>query len=221
MTTRTLISRLLVVAAFIFLAPLILAWEGAWAPYGYPPLLKLYHYLLVWQPLIASLIALAAAGFVVDGIVRSAHVTAAATLEAAERTIAAATAKETARRKARDEAEQQEQIDIALDALAKLSALSKCLPAEVEEGEPPFMVTGAAAFPGLSTIRLNGVEMRIRLLGSGIAKEFAEIEGWVAAVVADRETRRDRTEFRKEGAARRVDAEKLRNKIQGKLRFGA
>jgi hypothetical protein len=218
--TRTWINRLLVVAAFLILAPAILAWEGVWHPYDHPALLKFYHYLLVWQPLIAGLLAILAAWIAFEGIVRGARITAQSTIEAAERTVAAATAKETARQKARDERERQEQVDIALDALAKLQALTKCLPAAVEAGEPQFLVTGAAAFPGLSTIRLNGVEMRIRLLGSGIAKQFAELEGWVAAIVADRDTKRDRTEFRNEGAAKRAEAEKLRDKIQSKLRFG-
>lgn len=219
-------------AGFIVLAPLALALEGVWSPHDHPILLTVYHYLSVWQPLIGSVLAILAAWIALEAMVRTSRlgakatlrasrITARATIEAAERTVAAATAKETARMKAREERERQEQIDIALDAINKLQALMNCLPAVVVEGEPPFLVTGAAAFPGLSTIRLNGVEMRIRTLGTPIAKEFAELEGWVASIVTDRETRRDRAEFRNAGVLKREEAEKLKDKIQGKLRFSA
>ena len=232
MGTRTLIKRLIVVAAFLFLAPLMLAWEGVWSPADHPILLLAYRYLSIWQPLIAGVLAVVAAGMAVDAVVRStrmtakatlrsAQITARATIKAGERAVAAAAARETARQKQRDERDRQDQTDIALDALGKLTALIKCLPTETGEGEPQFLVTGPAAFPGLSTIRLNGVEMRIRQLGIGISKEFAELEGWVAAIVADRETRRDRADFRKDGVQKRAEAERLRDKIQGKLRFGA
>ncbi|GGF28089.1 hypothetical protein GCM10011611_37630 [Aliidongia dinghuensis] len=227
-----MIKRLIVVALFLVLAPAALALEGAWSPYAHPILLKAYHYLMVWQPLVASLLALAAAGIVLEAVqhstrqsakatLRAARITARATAAAAERTLAAATAKETARRKARDERERKDQIDIALDALSKLQALIQCLPSAGEESEPQFLVTGPAAFPGLSTLRLYGVEMRIRTLDTGIAKEFAELEAWITAIVGDRETKRDRNEFRKEGAVRRAVAEQLRERIQGRLRFSA
>lgn len=217
---------------FLALAPLALALEGAWSPYDHPILLTAYHYLSVWQPLIGSVLAILAAWIALEAMVRTSRlgakatlrasrITARATIEAAERTVAAATAQETARMKAREEQDRQEQIDIALDAINKLQALMNCLPTTVVEGEPPFLVTGPAAFPGLSTIRLNGVEMRIRTLGTPIAKEFAEIEGWVASIVTDRETRRDRAEFRNAGVQKREEAEKLKDKIQGKLRFSA
>ncbi|HEV2675853.1 MAG TPA: hypothetical protein VGV37_15010 [Aliidongia sp.] len=227
-----MIKRFIIAGAFILLAPLVLAWEGVWSPYGSPALLQTYHYLFVWQPLIAGLLAILAACIALEAILRStqattqatlhaAHVMARATIEAAERTVTAAGAKETARQKTRDERDRQEQIDIALDAINKLSALTKCLPAAVEEGEPQFLVTAAAALPGLSTVRLNGVEMRIRMLGAGIAKDFADIEGWVSSTIGDRDTRRDRAEFRNAAVLKREEAERLKEKIQGKLRFGA
>lgn len=227
-----MITRLIVVAGFLVLAPLALALEGVWSPYDHPLLLTAYQCLALWQPLIASVLAILAAWIALEALQRSSRLTAKATLrasrimaratiEAAERAVAAATAKETARQKVREERERQEQIDIALDAINKLQALMNCLPTSVVEGEPPFLVTGPAAFPGLSTIRLNGVEMRIRLLSATMAKDFAEIEGWVSSIVGDRETRRDRAEFRNAGVQKREEAEKLKDKIQGKLRFNA
>jgi hypothetical protein len=230
--TGILINRLFIVCAFLFLAPMILAWEGVWSPYDHPVLLRTYHYLYQWQTLIAGGLAILAAWVAVGAMMRStqaaaqatlhaAHVTARAAIEAAERTAAAATAREAARQRLRDERERHEQIDIALDAINRLAALIKCLPSAVEEGEPQFLVNAAAALPGLSTIRLNGVEMQIRVLGAEIAKDFADIENWVSAIVGDRETRRDRAAFRNAAVPKREEVEKLKEKIQSRLRFGA